>query len=494
MEAFTQFMMRPLTASVLETIHLHKMLRPGERVAVAVSGGADSVALLRLLENLRSDLGITLCVVHFNHRLRAEDSEEDERFVASLARDRGFPFFSGRARVAGLAKRYKWNLEDAARRLRYRFFAKIVAHGLATRVATAHTADDQAETVLARLLRGTGLMGLSAVHAVRGNIIRPLLAARRQDLRSYLGSVGQNWREDPTNADTGRLRARIRHQLLPVMERDFSASVVRKLGELADLAQAEEKFWAAVVEERTSGMVVRSGHTLAIGTADLLWPWGQRREGDPAAESPFGALTQRLVRHLCASLSPRSVALSRAHVQGVIRLAAQGSSGQHVELPRGVRVEKNFDQLVFTAPAEAAAGRPAPPLSFAHEIDVPVRGSAVVSIPELGRRFHLKVIDWPLEERETVCGGVVLDAERLRPPLILRNWIPGDAYCPLGRQRRQRLARMLMAGRVSVAHRACWPVLTSAGRVAWADGMPVAKEFSASQATRRGVWIVEDRR
>jgi tRNA(Ile)-lysidine synthase len=489
-------MIAPLTQSVRNTIHLYSMVRPGDRIGVAVSGGADSVALLRLLENLRGDLGVTLCVVHFNHQLRLHDSDEDERFVASLARDRSLAFFSGRADVAAAAKQHKWNLEDAARRLRYDFFAKIIADGAATRVATAHTADDQAETVLARLIRGTGLTGLSAIRPVYGGVIRPLLQVRRAQLRAYLSALKQDWREDSTNADTRRLRARVRQQLLPELERDFSRSIVRKLSELADLAQDDEKFWGALIEERCAGIVARTGDTVSIHTRDLLWPLASKRAGGLGARNHLPALTQRIVRHLYASVSARGGELSRRHVQQVIQLAEKGSSGRQLELPRGVRVYKDFARLVFTIPVQSATfrenspGRP----SYAHKIDIPAYGSADVSVPELGRRFHLKVIDWPPQERETTEEGVILDAERLRPPLILRNWTPGDAYCPTGRHGRRKLARMLMAVGVSAAQRILWPVLTSAGRVVWVQGMPVAKEFSTSEATRRGVWIVEDRR
>ena len=185
---------------------------------MAVSGGADSVALLRLFEELHGELGITLCVLHFNHQLRGTDSGADEAFVKSLTGARGLECFTETADVAAIAKQRHWNLEDAARRLRYQFFDTVISRGAADWVATAHTADDQAETVLARMIRGTGLAGLSSIHPVRGKIIRPLIGVRRDDLRSFLAERKQEWREDATNRDTQRLRARVRHRLLPELE------------------------------------------------------------------------------------------------------------------------------------------------------------------------------------------------------------------------------------------------------------------------------------
>lgn len=470
------------------------MLRAGDRVAVAVSGGADSVALLRLLDQLRGDLGITLCVAHLNHQLRSADSDSDEDFVATLARQRGFVFIVAREDVASVAKQRGWNLEDAARRLRYDFFAKIVADGRAACVATAHTADDQAETVLARLIRGTGLTGLGSIYPVRGGVIRPLLEVRRSDLRNYLVALNQEWREDATNADTQRLRVRVRQRLLPEMEQNFSSSIVSKLSELAALARDEEEFWKASVKERCSQLVTKAGENSSITARDLLWPMGDSPQERFAGKNPFRALTQRIVRHLYAGAGPSHGELSRSHVEQVIRLTEK-STGRCLELPGGVRVRKEFDRLVFTSGGYCLA-KPTPPesVSYAYSIELPTRGSVAVSVPELGRCFRLKVIDWPNRERETTCEGVVLDAERLRSPLILRNWKSGDAYCPRGRRRLRKVTRMLSAGCITAAQRALWPVLTSAGSVVWVDQMPVAAEFSASEATRTGVWIFDDGR
>ena len=192
--------MKPkLELQLLKTIRRMGMILPGDRVGVGVSGGADSVALFRLLEALRKDLGITLLILHFDHCLRGEESAADAQFVKSLARDHHVEFVCDRADVSAFAKKHRLNLEDAARRLRYAFFERVVAEGRVTRVAIAHTADDQAETVLARLFRGTGPSGLAGIYPTLGAVVRPLLDYRREDLRDYLRALGQTWREDTTN-------------------------------------------------------------------------------------------------------------------------------------------------------------------------------------------------------------------------------------------------------------------------------------------------------
>ena len=248
------------------------MMLAGECVGVGVSGGSDSVALLRLLVEIGPDMGSRLVVVHFNHQLRGAESDEDERFVATLAAELGLPFFTGREDVAGAAREHGWNLEDAARRLRYAFFESLVEAGEVQRIAVGHTADDQAETVLARLVRGTGPAGLSAIYPVKRHIVRPLLEVRRQELRKYLRDTGQPWREDASNEDTSRLRARLRHDVLPMLERDLQPAIVAHLGRLAGMAREDEAFWTGLVAHRLGELLRRAGDRRGIRCSDLLAP------------------------------------------------------------------------------------------------------------------------------------------------------------------------------------------------------------------------------
>src|SRR5216684_1364821 len=243
----------------------HKMLRAGDRVGVAVSGGADSVALLLLLLALRGKLGIVLSVVHFNHKLRGKASDADEKFVAKLAAKLGLEFHSASIDVAKKAKNERANLEDAARRARYDYFRSLAESGVCGRIAVAHTADDQAETVLAHLLRGTGLAGLGGIHPVAGPAFRPLLSVRRSELRGFLRARKQSWREDATNRDTERMRARIRKRLLPLIEKQFQPAIVEHLGTLADLAREDEAFLNAIAQERVSALVHKRSEGARIG-------------------------------------------------------------------------------------------------------------------------------------------------------------------------------------------------------------------------------------
>jgi tRNA(Ile)-lysidine synthase len=222
------------------------LLRPGLRVAVAVSGGADSVALLRALIDAAPEIGLVLSVAHLHHGIRGADADADADFVATLAAGHGLAFHRKDVNAPAAARANRETLEEAARNLRYGWFDELLASGLVDAVATAHTLDDQAETVLHKLLRGAWTEGLSGIHPVltrpHGTVIRPLLGVRRLEIEASLSRIGQSWREDLTNADTVYTRNRLRHELLPALAA-YNPRIYGHLADLATLAREEEAYW-----------------------------------------------------------------------------------------------------------------------------------------------------------------------------------------------------------------------------------------------------------
>jgi tRNA(Ile)-lysidine synthase len=501
--------MKSLKKRVLDFIRELQLIAPGDRVGVAVSGGADSVALLHILQSIREELGVKLAVLHFDHCLRGAESDADAQFAGELAHKSGLRFLLDHQDVAAAAKLNKWNLEDAARRLRYAFFERVIRDGQATRIAVAHTADDQAETVLAHLIRGTGPTGLGGIYPAAGSVVRPLLAVRRHELREYLRERKQSWREDSSNRDVHRLRARIRARLLPLLEHDFSPHTVERLCELARLSREEQEFWNALTDDRFRALVSTAGSAYSIRAGDLLAPLAIPQSPATSAPRPRAgnglftrSLTERLIRKLYQQLRGTRQGLAASHVEQVIRLAETSASGRRAELPGGVLVEKSYGVLTFSK-ANSIANQPslgseqlnknALSASYAYPVQLLNGGCATVSVPELGSRFRLKMIDWTCAERETRQGCSALDAARLQMPLILRNWRPGDAYRPRGRRQIHKLKHMFAEGRIPARERAAWPVLESAGRVVWARGMAPAQEFCAGDGTASGVLIEEER-
>ena len=485
-----------LEVQVLRWMRDRGVPHAGERVGVAVSGGADSVALLLLLQELCKELGIVLSVVHLNHKLRGRAADADEKFVARLAAKHKLAFHVERIDVQRLAKQKKANLEDTARRERYAFFERLIAARQLDGVAVAHTADDQAETVLAHILRGTGLAGLGGIHPVAGHVFRPLLEIRRAELRKYLKANKQLWREDATNRDTTKMRARIRHKLLPLMEKEFQTQVVEHLGTLADLAREDEAFLEALAKHCYEAVVRRDEQRSAV---DVGWLTQPRVEKDFTTESAEltekrgRALSARIVRLMVEGLKPRPGQLNAEHVRAVLKLAACGASGKKLELPGNVEVSRERDVIVFRVDSgnrkTKSEGKSAG--GFAYSIELGKEESAV-RVPQLGCVFRFRVIDWPEKTGDTRQTGTALDRDALRAPLVLRSWRPGDKLHPTGHRNAHKLKRLLNKKHVGQRDREGWPVLTSGGVLAWARGFPVAVEFAANDRTRTGVVIVEE--
>jgi len=315
--------------------------RPGLRVGVGVSGGADSVALLTLLTKMRAELGVVVIALHFNHNLRGKASDGDEKFVAALAEKLGVPLHVGRADVAGKAKREKANLEDAARRARYGFFAHLAEQGVVDVVATAHTMDDQAETVLAHILRGTGIAGLAGIHPVAGRVVRPLLNFRRQELRKFLRPQKQNWREYATNQDTSRMRARMRKKLLPLLEKEFNSAVIEHVAGLAERAREQAAFVEHLSRQLFTQLVVLDGNIARIGIAELLNPL------QFAPAEACDVLRAKLILDIVERVRQRRGQILAGHINAIVQLARKEESGKRLQLPGGVDVLRERDALAF---------------------------------------------------------------------------------------------------------------------------------------------------
>jgi tRNA(Ile)-lysidine synthase len=315
--------------------------RPGLRIGVGVSGGADSVALLTLLTKLRAELGVVGSAVHFNHRLRGKASDTDEKFVTALAEKLGVALHVGRADVAGNAAREKTNLEDAGRRARYGFFEQLAEQGVVDVVATAHTMDDQAETVLAHILRGTGIAGLAGIHPVAEHVVRPLLTFRREELRKFLRAQKQSWREDASNRDTTRVRARMRKKLLPLLAKEFNPAAIEHVAGLA--ARAREQ--AALVEQLSrklfEQLVTLDRKAARVGTAELLNPLKF------ADAEGCEVLRGKLILDIVERVKQRRGQISSQHIAAIVQLAKQGQPRKRLQLPGGVDVLREKDALIF---------------------------------------------------------------------------------------------------------------------------------------------------
>jgi tRNA(Ile)-lysidine synthase len=475
---------------VAETVSKYGLFAPGERVGLAVSGGADSVALLHCLVELAPLLGIELAVVHLNHRLRGPEADADEQFVADLAKQRNLRFFSHRIDVGAEARQAGGNLEQTARRLRYQWFTELIVQGHSAKIATGHTCSDQAETVLFRLLRGAGSAGLAGIRPrVETGIVRPLLEVSRSDVLAYLRRHGWSWREDSTNQQIEFDRNRIRHQLLPSLCREWNPRLPETLAQMAQWAQAEEDYWSAVVAD------LAESHIRVDGPAVEL------QAGALAAQPE--AVQRRLLRAAIERVRGDLNGVDFRHIEALRGLAAAASGGGKLDLP-GLRVCRSFDRLRLW---KTAAGRPAAPAPDAVRLEPP--GTFPMPGSNCLVRLKLHGADQTISNRADRKEGYNkrrqqgLDWERLPKPLMLRSWRPGDRYQPWGRQRPKKLKSLFQEGRIAAWDRSNWPVITAAVSqpcgfdgsclsgvsgpaeiVVWAHGFGPAQQYAADPDSR----------
>ncbi len=469
-------------------------------MGVAVSGGADSVALLFLLSDLRSKLGFTLRVLHLNHQLRGPSADADQAFVEELARRLDLPCTVESHPVRDIAQKERSNLEEAARKLRQQFFQCCVEQDLVDCVATAHTADDQAETVIMHLLRGTGIAGLAGIHPVAGIVVRPLLDVRRSELREYLQERQETWREDASNQDTSRMRARIRSQLLPLLIRDFAPSIVERLSSLGEMAREESKLWDAMIQSVLQSKVERTAKGCRIHICAIQFPFRATRtekgvtdtvpRSEGFADTPAPrALQMKIVRGLIAMARGHLRGISAQHVDQVMELMQSDQGGIETHLP-GLKVSRNLsNQLDFRRRRDET---PEAVSSYLYEVVLPAKGEKRVEIPERETVISFKIFDCAGQGRDTNDGGAALDCSLLHGPLVLRNWRPGDSYRPLGRTKAHKLKRLFSEKRIPVEERGVWPVLVSGEAIAWTREFGPAADFALNERSRTGVRIQEE--
>jgi tRNA(Ile)-lysidine synthase len=456
-----------LVGRVARLIRQHRLIEPADRVLVAVSGGSDSVALAWLLADLAAGAEFTLAgLVHVNHGLRGDASETDEAFCRALAGRMQVPIDVARVDVSALARARQCSIEAAAREARYACFADAAGRLGATRIATGHTLDDQAETVLLRLLRGAGTRGLSGIRVKRGALVRPLLECRRADLVAYLAARGEPFREDASNDDRTIPRNRIRHELLPVIDRIAPAGR-RALARVAALsADDEEYFRQAVIESTASVVLSERGVCLeAIG-----------------ARPP--ALARRLVRWAIEAVAP-GVGLTARHLHAVLALATSAAESGHLDLPGAVAERRRETLWIRAAPTDGATR--AARVHFEYLLPCP----GEVAVPEAGVTLLASVTaggDGASNGRGNVA---VVRQAAFTPPFSVRNRRAGDRLRPLGAPGRRKLQDVFVDKKVLREDRDRVPIVTdSRGRIVWVVGVTIAEEGRVTAASEGVVILI----
>jgi tRNA(Ile)-lysidine synthase len=449
------------------------LFNPGDRLGIAVSGGADSVALLRTLLERRAELGLVLSIVHFNHKLRGDESDLDERFVTDLAREYDLPLYGSEADTKTFAREKALSIEAAARDLRYSFFGKLIKERRLDKVATAHTLDDQSETVLLRIIRGTGTSGLAGIlprlKVGKGAIVRPLLHTRRAEIVSYLKERNQSWHEDSTNSETIFTRNRLRHEVLPRLAA-FNPEITASLSNLAEIARVEDEYWASA----TADAFVRCYRANAIEVTEFL--------------KLHQALQRRVLR---LAAIQKGANLDFEHTEQILKILQAPPSREQrtIELPQGFRAVLTGPQLLITTdepqpkPCGFNYALPIPGEVTIRELRLLLRAELVTGVTASTPRSGYPISDDAYNDDHQLAIG------RLTTPLTVRNWRPGDRFWPAHTRSEKKVKDLLQDRRVPSREKSLWPVVLAGDQIVWMRGFPVSSSHAAKAGEQAVVFV-----
>ena len=479
--------MHPLEKETLKIVRQEKLTQNGDRILIGVSGGPDSLALLHVLARLAPTLHITLAAAYVNHGLRPDETLEEKKYVEAAAYNLGIDFFTDSVDVKGLAAEQKISIEHAARLLRYDFLEKTAEEWGATKIAVAHTADDQAEEILLRLIRGTARKGLSGMKTIRdGRIIRPFLGLPKSRLLEYLGGNSIQFLLDSSNTENLYLRNRIRNDLLPYLADHYNPDIRQTLLRTANILQDEEE----LLENITETIFAETVSTIP-DTLDQVKTCSSQPDESNIQELLLNlerfnreprAIQRRLLEKCCwvMGCEPRS-----RQIEHLLELAIKRSPDGDLHLSDGLRVTRNSDQICFTYPQgrgsfrgniSSYAGLELP------ETNIPEPG--VFEFPQLGKKVVVEHINKIAAISDNIFpAGEHLDSSLFSFPLTLRGAKPGDRFHPLGAPGSKKVSDFLSDQKIDRHTRGLVPVLCTDDTILALPGLRIDHRFRITDKT-----------
>ena len=449
----------------IRQIQRNQLICQGDKVLLALSAGADSTAMLSLFLDIRSRYDLDLVVAHLNHEFRGKESKADEEFVRSLAARHRLPCVVKNMSHSDLPQ--SGNQEDWARQRRYHFLQNAADSLSAQRIALGHTQNDQAETVLLRLLRGSGSLGLAAIPVYRNQrLIRPLLSVTREAVRCYLRSRHWQWREDSSNQDMRFSRNRVRHKLIPLLEQAFNSNIVEVLAGTAENLRGDVETLEWLVLELAQQNVWKEGGRLGW---QVCW----------MKTLPRG-LQRQLVRYACRCLDFRGRQILRRHVDLVLDLLQEYKSGKSVHIGR-ILVRREFDRLLFEKISPVPTQK-----SYCYRLGIPGQ----LTLQEAGSFFEVYLHKGSSNLELLNRWEVYLSPEARAQGLKVRNWQFGDAYQPVGSSKPKKIKELFLRKKIGASLRSGWPVVTCGDRIICVRGFPVAADNDLHKPSMKDLKVV----
>lgn len=460
---------------VASVIRSHKLINENDRVIVAVSGGADSLALLHILAEI--DLPLHLLAIYIDHGLRPRETPQEQKTIKDSCLARHIPFTVRRVNVHALVAQGKKSLEEAARILRYQALEEFRQECGAKLIAVGHTADDQVEEFFIRLIRGSSSRGLSGMRLRRDNIVRPLLFEQKAHLVKFLVDKGIHWCLDSSNQDRQFLRNRVRLDLLPLLEESFNPALCTTILHHMDVLAEEDKFLQEQTETASEQCLFFS-ETAGNGAGDEdHQPQLIIKREMFLANHP--AIRRRILEKSCWQMGVRP---TYEQICTLVEYLENGKNGSELHLEKGVRAERSANELRLSRPLEKGvvrgSRRPSPSISRT----IPGPGSYPVA--EANKVLVLQEIT-PTAENEKSSGELWVDLEKLSFPLLLRSFLPGEKFSPCGGPGRKKISRYFNERKIVPKDRPAWPVLLSAGKIVALVGLQLDDKVRIAPTTRR---------
>lgn len=470
---------------VLNYIIENKMITKGDKVLIALSGGPDSVAMVHILYSLQNKLGFSCYAAHVNHCLRGEEADKDEVYASELCQRLNIPFYSKRIDIKALAKERGISHEMAGREARYEFFNNLRVKLNLDKIALAHNANDQAETILMRIMRGTGLEGLGGIQAVReGGIIRPILSITREEIEEYCSTNSLEPRVDKTNLQEIYTRNKIRLKLIPYMRENFNEEIISALWRLGEIVEADNEYIRGEVEKKYKELSREEGGRVFLS---------------PETFKLHISLLRRLIKKACGSVKGNELNINKQHIDAIIELQRLGT-GKAITLPEGIRAINEYGEIYFTRledkhrdnhnrkDKKGDKSQSCNELILKRE-DI-INNLQSTELYYYSQRFDVALILKLIEKQSSVNpkssrNMKYFDYDKINGDINLRSRREGDKFNPLGMKGSKKLKDIFIDLKIPREKREDLPLLCFGEDIAWIVGYKISDKYKVDENTKR---------
>ncbi|NLY43777.1 MAG: tRNA lysidine(34) synthetase TilS [Clostridiaceae bacterium] len=449
--------------TVRNTILKYNMFEKGDGVVVGVSGGPDSVCLLHVLHRLAHEFSLRLYAAHVNHCLRGDEAYRDADYVREFCSTLSIPLFIKEVDIRLISKQKSISEEVAGRKERYKFFFEVAQRVNASKIAVAHNRDDQAETLLMRLLRGTGLEGLAGIPPVREDgVVRPLLETEREQVEQYCSDNHLNPRIDHTNQQSIYTRNKIRLELIPYLKREYNPSFIKTAAQTADLLREDISFMNSYVENIMKGQVKVKGGEVSIPVDFLL--------------SQHTAIQRRVLRKAVFLLKGDIVNIEYKHIESILQMIREKGTGKMLDLPAGLRICQAYGYIYL--------------FSKNNMESTPFNYPLIINGETYIRELGMKVVTWVVEKEELKKIKLdrftkAFDYNVINKEIYIRNRVAGDRFSPYGMKGTKKLKDFFIDMKIPITERDKIPLVTAGEEIIWVVGYRTGNGYRITDATTR---------